>query len=148
MEPAWQIFILVCCMIATAIVVTYLHRQAAETSEQVFWANVKQPQIIEQRFATMESQAIAAQEYETAVAKIREHGNQWITSADIHLWTWGNDKSNTQWDFYRWQYLNIERRARLMEAFFAQKAHQAATAKNEAAAAKMWAGGDDAEKLN
>ena len=149
MSIEWQLFTLFCAIIATVLVMNWRNRQTAETSESVFWANVRQPQIIEQRFATRESQEIAAQEYETALKKLVEHGNRWITSADVHLWTWGNDAANTDADFYRWQFLNIERRARLMEAFFAQKARQAEQAKNEAAAAKMWAGGnDDNENLN
>lgn len=146
-----EIVVLIClsCLVAGLLIANYWHRKEAETSESVFWANVRQPQIIEQRFATLESQKIAVHEYETALKKMREYGNRWLTEKDIFLFIWGNDAANTEADFYRWQYLNIERRKSLMEAFFAQKAKQAEQAKNEAAAAKMWAGGnDDNENLN
>lgn len=136
----WQILILLVCILATAWVVNYLHRQDAETSEKVFWSQRKQPLFYVQPDATKAAQLETVAQYERAVSKLKEHGNKWLTASDVFLWIWGADGENTETDFARWEILNLDRRRNCVEAFWAIKSQAAARAKDTENLAKTMAG--------
>lgn len=139
-ETEWQFLILLGAIVATWAYVNYLHRKANETSEKVFWSQRKRPLIFEQADATKATQLETIRQYQTALQKLVEHGNKYLTEADVVLWIWGADDENTEIDFARWQDHNIERRKSFIEAFYALKAQQARKANMTAEAGAMFAG--------
>lgn len=120
-----QVLILFVCVVAAVWITVNLLKRDAETSEKIFWANVKRPLIYKQPDASGQSQLETIAAYERAVKSLKEHGNKWLTSSDVFLWIWGADGENTETDFERWQNLNMRREQDLIEAFYAAKANNA-----------------------
>jgi hypothetical protein len=144
----YQIFFLLLAIAATAYIVHRLHQKRAENAEMVAWSNQAQPLIFEQPDATAAAQQATKILYETAVQKIKEHGNRWITEKDIHLWLWGADNYNTSPDFQQWALLNIRRRMDVFEQFRAEKAQRAARANDVPGMANVYTGMPEFDDIN
>jgi len=151
MAVEYVFLLLFAVAIAVAYIVHSLHKENAETAEKVAWSNQAQPLVFEQPDPTAQAQQATKELYENAVAKIKLHGNRWITEKDVHLWLWGADNFNTSPDFQQWALLNVRRRADIFEQFRAEKAAKAARANDIPGMANIYTGGrdfDDIEKQN
>jgi len=147
MALEYQFLFLLLAVAATAYLVHRLHLQAAENAEMVAWSNQAQPLIFEQPDATAASQQATKILYETAVQKIKEHGNKWITEKDVHCWLWGADNYNTSPDFQQWALLNVRRRMDVFEQFRAEKAARAARANDIPGMANVFTGSPEFEDI-
>jgi len=147
MALEYQFLFLLLAVAATSYVVHRLHIQAAENSEMVAWSNQAQPLIYEQPDPTPAAQQATKILYETAVQKIKEHGNKWISEKDVHCWLWGADNYNTTIDFQIWVVLNSRRRIDVLEQFRAEKAQRAARANDIPGMANVFTGSQEFEDI-
>lgn len=131
------ILLIVAVFFTVRITLAYLQKQG-EKSEAWHWANYRTPLIYEQADHTDRAAMQALEQYENALAKLREHGNLFLSTSDVHRWIWKTD-TNTKTDFEAWKFENVTRRVRVFEDFFRQKAENARKNGNDAAAARFFA---------
>lgn len=133
------ILLILAAVVLAVILTRFYFQKAGETAEAVTWANYRQPLIFEQPNYGDAAALQTIRDYENAIAKLKEHGNQYLTKQDVHCWIHKADADNTGIDFEQWQYVNVSRRGRVFEAFFTEKAKGARAAGKEVEAAMFFA---------
>lgn len=136
MQTEYWLLLLIIAVLLTLFAARYYAQKAGETSEAVTWANYRQPLIFAQSNYGDESALLTIRQYENAIAKLKEHGNEHLTKADVFLWIHKADAEKTGVDFEAWDYYNrVTRAPRVMFDFYTAKAKAAKAAGKEMEAA-------------
>lgn len=111
------------------------HQRWLDDQVAAFWANVREPLCY--RSQDIEDDEVAARA-ENAKQKLKLHGNQYISAADVYCWVYRSDKDDATADFMAWADQRDLQAAEIRKAFRALKATQMEQAGNPQGAGQLF----------
>lgn len=123
---AWLTIAILGALVLGALAMFHYLKSRGETADAVRWANRAAPLIFEQSAQGTYFAQTTIEQYKTALALLKKHGNKLLEKEDIYLWIHNADAENARLDFEAWQNENVIRRQRIIEDFNLKKAAQAA----------------------
>lgn len=122
-------------LIGAYLLFQHLNRRKIDDQRAAFWANVKEPLCY--RSQDIEDTEVT-QRAENARKRLREHGNVWITPADVYCWVYRSDADDATADFMAWADLRDRQAQDTRKAFRELKARQMAGEGNPTGAAELF----------